>query len=89
MHRKRRLERRNRRDASRGENMNIRGWEWLILLVIVLLLWGPAKLPDLARAVGKSVLEFRKGLKGVQDDLKEPVVNEPAKPEEPKKPDSV
>jgi sec-independent protein translocase protein TatA len=69
--------------------MNIRGWEWLILLVIVLLLWGPAKIPDLARAVGKSVSEFRKGLKGVQDDLKEPAPGEPAKPEEPKKPESV
>jgi sec-independent protein translocase protein TatA len=66
------------------------GWEWLILLAIVLLLWGPAKLPDLARALGKSVSEFRKGVKGVQDDLKEPVSSEPtAKPDEPKKSDSV
>jgi len=69
--------------------MNIRGWEWLILLAIVLLLWGPAKLPDLARSIGRSVSEFRKGLKGVHDDLKEPASNEPARPEEPKKPESV
>jgi len=50
---------------------NIRGWEWLIILAIILIIWGPKRIPDIARALGKSVSEFRKGLKGVKEDLKQ------------------
>ncbi|MFH1641341.1 MAG: twin-arginine translocase TatA/TatE family subunit [Nanoarchaeota archaeon] len=38
--------------------------EILIILAIILILFGPKKLPDLARAVGNSVREYRKGLAG-------------------------
>jgi len=40
--------------------------EILIILVIILLLFGPKKLPDLARAVGNSVREYRSGLAGTK-----------------------
>jgi len=46
----------------------IHGWEWIILLVIILLIFGPAKIPDLARSLGKSIAEFRKGLKEGQEE---------------------
>jgi len=36
------------------------GAEWIIILLIVLLLFGARKLPDLAGSVGKSIKEFRK-----------------------------
>jgi TatA/E family protein of Tat protein translocase len=36
--------------------------EVLLILVIVLILFGPKKLPELARAVGRSVKEYREGL---------------------------
>jgi sec-independent protein translocase protein TatA len=39
------------------------GPEWLIILGIVLLLFGAKKLPELARSLGKSTREFKKGLK--------------------------
>ena len=41
---------------------NIRGPEILIILVVVLLLFGAKKLPDLARSIGASAKEFRKGV---------------------------
>ncbi len=47
----------------------IKGMEWVILLVIVLLIFGPAKIPALAKSVGKAITEFRKGVKGVKDDM--------------------
>ncbi|MDE6081470.1 MAG: twin-arginine translocase TatA/TatE family subunit, partial [Muribaculaceae bacterium] len=34
---------------------NIRGWEWLIILVIILLLFGGKKIPELMKGVGKGV----------------------------------
>ena len=42
--------------------MNLGGPEWLIILLIVLLIFGARKLPDLARSLGSSAKEFRKGI---------------------------
>ena len=41
---------------------NLDGWEIIVILLIVLLLFGARKLPDLARSIGASAKEFRKGL---------------------------
>ncbi|CAN5840806.1 twin-arginine translocase TatA/TatE family subunit [soil metagenome] len=40
----------------------LRGSEWLIILAVVLLLFGARKLPELARSLGASAKEFRKGV---------------------------
>ena len=51
---------------------NFNGWEIIIVLVIVLLLFGARKLPDLARSIGASAKEFRKGLdEGVEEGEEE------------------
>jgi sec-independent protein translocase protein TatA len=41
-------------------------WELLILLVVVLLLFG-SRLPSLARSLGQSIVEFKKGVKEIGD----------------------
>ena len=41
--------------------------EIIIILVIILILFGPKKLPELARAVGKSIREYRKGVNSDKD----------------------
>lgn len=47
----------------------LRGQELLIILLIVLLVFGARKLPDLARSLGSSAKEFRKGIEdGSKDD---------------------
>jgi sec-independent protein translocase protein TatA len=43
--------------------MRLNGWEWIIILVIVLLLWGGPKLPGLAKSVAQSMRVFKKELK--------------------------
>ena len=42
--------------------------ELLLILVIVLVLFGAQRLPDLARSLGSSVKEFKKGVNEVQKD---------------------
>jgi sec-independent protein translocase protein TatA len=49
------------------------GWELLLVLAIIALLFGSSKLPGLARSMGQAAKEFRKGVEeGVQDDEKKP-----------------
>jgi sec-independent protein translocase protein TatA len=35
------------------------GWEWIIILVIVIIVFGVGKLPQVGGAIGKSIREFR------------------------------
>jgi sec-independent protein translocase protein TatA len=42
--------------------------EILVVLVIVLLLFGGKRLPELARGMGKALSEFRKGIKDVTEE---------------------
>lgn len=42
--------------------------ELLVLLLIVLLLFGAKRLPELARGVGRSLSEFKKGMKDIEHD---------------------
>ena len=46
------------------------GPEWLVILLIVLLLFGAKKLPQLARGVGKSMGEFKKAKSEFEDEIK-------------------
>jgi sec-independent protein translocase protein TatA len=45
--------------------------ELVIVLVIVLVLFGGKKLPELARSIGLSVREVRKGFRGEDSEIKE------------------
>lgn len=38
--------------------------EVIIILAVILLIFGPTKLPSLAKAIGRSVVELKDGLKG-------------------------
>jgi sec-independent protein translocase protein TatA len=44
------------------------GWEWLIILAIGLLLFG-RRLPEVGRSLGRAIVEFKKGVKGVEDEI--------------------
>ncbi len=49
---------------------NIGGPEWMVILVIALLIFG-RRLPEVARSLGKSVNEFKKGMREFQDSANE------------------
>ena len=47
------------------------GFEWIVvvILIVVLLLWGPTKLPELARSIGLAKREFEKAAKGLETEV--------------------
>jgi sec-independent protein translocase protein TatA len=44
-------------------------WEILIILIVVLLIFGPRRLPEMAKGLGQSVRAFRKEMRDFRDDL--------------------
>ncbi len=43
-------------------------WEIIIIAVVALLLFG-RRLPEVGRSLGRGIVEFKKGLRGVEDEL--------------------
>ena len=58
--------------------------ELLLILLIILLLFGARKIPEIARGLGKSVAEFKKGTRELEDEIKR---EEPEKRQPPEKKD--
>ena len=46
-------------------------WEIIAILMLALLIFGGKKLPELARSVGKSISQFKKGIKEIEKDVDE------------------
>lgn len=45
------------------------GWEWVIVIMAVLLLFGARKIPELARGLGQGIREFKKATREVTDEI--------------------
>jgi len=47
------------------------GWaEWILIFLLVLLLFGAKRIPDVARSLGSAFSEFKKGMRGEIDSIK-------------------
>ncbi len=51
---------------------NLGAGELIIILLVVLVLFGAKKIPDLAQGLGKGIREFKKAIRDVEDDIKIP-----------------
>jgi TatA/E family protein of Tat protein translocase len=66
------------------------GWtELIVILVIILVIFGPKRLPEIGRSLGKGIKEFKKSSSELQEQLttdepKAPVVDKTEKVAEPK-----
>jgi sec-independent protein translocase protein TatA len=45
------------------------GWEWLIVILAVLLLFGAKRIPELAKGLGSGIREFKKAAREVTDEV--------------------
>lgn len=61
---------------------NLNGWEIPIILVVILLLFGGRKIPELMHGVGKGISSFKKGLKDVEEEIKKEPESEDKKKSE-------
>ena len=46
-------------------------WELIVILIIVLMIFGAGKLPEIGGGLGKAIGSFKKGIKGKDSDEKE------------------
>jgi sec-independent protein translocase protein TatA len=63
----------------------IGGWELVLILSVVLVLFGAKKLPELARGLGTGIKEFKKATRDVTDDLNRVMEDDEPLPPAPKK----
>ena len=54
------------------------GWEVVLILAVVLLLFGAKKLPDLAKGLGTGIKEFKKATREVTEELQNAASDNPA-----------
>ena len=59
---------------------DLKGWEFLILAALVVLLFGGKRLPDAARGLGRSLRIFKSEIKEMQSDSKPEASAPPATP---------
>jgi sec-independent protein translocase protein TatA len=52
----------------------------VVIFVVALLIFGPRRLPEMGRGIGRAINEFRKGTQEMTDNLREEVVAGPAGP---------
>ncbi len=50
--------------------------ELLLILVIILIFFGPARLPEIGAAIGRALKEFKKAASDIEHDIKEPPKDE-------------
>jgi len=60
--------------------------ELVLILLIVLVLFGAKRLPDLARGLGKSIQEFKKASKEAETDIRQSIDEQPKTPPPANKP---
>ena len=46
------------------------GYEWIVLLVLGLLIFG-RRLPEVGRSLGRGIVEFKRGIKGIDDEIED------------------
>ena len=56
------------------------GWQWVIIVLVILIFFGGKKIPELMKGLGKGINQFKAGLKEVEDDIKADISDDtPAK----------
>ena len=63
--------------------LGLGGWEMVIVVIAILLLFGAKKIPELAKGLGTGIKEFKKATREVTDEIQNAQSETPAKPAPP------
>jgi sec-independent protein translocase protein TatA len=63
-----------------------KGFEWIIILVIIVILFGPGRIGKVAGELGKGIRSFRDGLTGKEEEKKDEKKDGEIPPETPQEP---
>lgn len=55
-------------------------WEIILIVLVVLLLFGGKKIPELMKGLGKGVKSFKDGVSGIEDAAQPPTDSKPSAP---------
>jgi sec-independent protein translocase protein TatA len=59
----------------------IGGWEMVVILAVILMLFGARKLPELAKGLGQGIKEFKKATREVTDEVTNAMDDNPPQPQ--------
>lgn len=60
---------------------NLRGWQLIIVLIVILMLFGGKKIPELMRGIGKGIYSFKQGLAEAKEEMNKPIEKKEEKEE--------
>ena len=63
--------------------LGLGGWEVVLILAVVLVLFGAKKLPELAKGLGQGIKEFKKATREVTDEIHSAMEEPPPAPRKP------
>ncbi|MGC8594254.1 MAG: Sec-independent protein translocase protein TatB [Candidatus Kryptoniota bacterium] len=58
---------------------NIGFGELILILLVIIIFFGPKRIPDIAQSIGKGIREFKRAMRDVQDEIDKSVKEEPKK----------
>ncbi|HEY2959021.1 MAG TPA: twin-arginine translocase TatA/TatE family subunit [Actinomycetota bacterium] len=59
------------------------GPEWIWVILVIVVIFGAARLPQVGRNLGRGIKEFKEGVgDGLKDDAKKPAAERPSRPDE-------
>jgi sec-independent protein translocase protein TatA len=53
------------------------GWEWVVVILAVVLLFGSKRIPDVARSLGQGIREFKKATREMTDEIQNATTDTP------------
>jgi sec-independent protein translocase protein TatA len=68
--------------------LNLGTWEIIMILIAGVLLFG-RRLPEVGRYLGKGIIEFKRGLKGVEEEIDVTATHATSAPEPPRPPQRI
>ena len=65
---------------------NVGGGELLVILFVILIFFGPKKMPELGKNLGKGIREFKNAMRDIQEGVEKSMKDTPPPPESPYSP---